>query len=142
MNVVCIGRMMKWGVSAPNVPSSDKVTKDDLCTIIYTSGTTGNPKGVELTHINITSVIYGAKEMSKQSLQDHTSLAFLPWAHIYGMTTELHALITTGSCLAIVPHRDVILECLQIAKPTVIFSVPVLFNKVCIDSFCSHLLDG
>lgn len=59
-----------------------------------------------------------------------TSLAFLPWAHIFGMTAELHTMVSTGSRLAIVPHRDQILQCLLIAKPNVILSVPVLFNKV------------
>jgi long-chain acyl-CoA synthetase len=120
---------MKAAETMPNVPAAEP-SKEDLCTIIYTSGTTGLPKGVELSHINITSDIYGAKALSKESLNDNVSLAFLPWAHIYGMSTELNALISTGSALAIVPHRDQILECLQISKPTVIFSVPVLFNKV------------
>jgi long-chain acyl-CoA synthetase len=42
----------------------------------------------------------------------------------------LHAMVSTGSRLAIVPHKDKILQCLSLAQPDIIFSVPVLFNKV------------
>lgn len=107
------------------------VTSEDICTIIYTSGTTGTPKGVELVHRNICSNIIDGKSMLKDDIvKNNVSLSFLPWAHIYGQSTELHSLLSTGSTLAIVPHRDQILECLAIVKPTVIFSVPMLFNRV------------
>ncbi len=36
----------------------------------------------------------------------------------------------TGSARAIVPTREMILECLQLSRPTCILSVPVLFNRV------------
>jgi len=113
------------------LPSDLNLTKDSLATIIYTSGTTGKPKGVELTHGNIVSDIIGGRHLNREELHgDHTSLAFLPWAHVYGLTSELNSMISSGSALAIVPHRDQLLECLQMAKPTVIFSVPVLFNRI------------
>ena len=63
-------------------------------------------------------------------MEQQVSLAFLPWAHIYGMTCELHSLTATGSARAIVPNRDLILECLMKARPTTIMSVPALFNRV------------
>jgi long-chain acyl-CoA synthetase len=43
--------------------ASSKVSPDDLSIIIYTSGTTGNPKGVELSHANIVSVLFGVKNV-------------------------------------------------------------------------------
>eukprot|EP01040_Poterioochromonas_malhamensis_P003295 gene3295-3513_t len=58
------------------------------------------------------------------------SLAFLPWAHVFGQVNELHTFISTGSSLAIVPHRDQLLECIQIVKPTALFSVPIMLNKI------------
>lgn len=53
--------------SEPPVMSlgSDKITSESLSTIIYTSGTTGRPKGVELSHGNIQSGIYGGKHVGK-----------------------------------------------------------------------------
>lgn len=63
-------------------------------------------------------------------LEQQVTLAFLPWAHVFGLTCEMHTLTATGSARAIVPHRDMILECLQLARPTTILSVPALFNRV------------
>ena len=60
------------------------VTSQSLSVVIYTSGTTGNPKGVELSHENICSNLKGLKALWKDSLYCNRSLAFLPWAHVYG----------------------------------------------------------
>ncbi len=112
------------------VPTSSNITEDDVATIIYTSGTTGKPKGVELTHRNISTNILGLKSLLKAEMGRKVSLAFLPWAHVFGQVNELHTFISSGSSLAIVPHRDQLLECIQIVKPTALFSVPIMLNKV------------
>ena len=93
-------------------------------------GTTGKPKGVELTHRNIASNVNGVKKLWEQHLSCNTSCPFLPWAHVFGMTCELHAGLATGGTLAIIPHRDQLLECISLVKPTLLMSVPMLFNKV------------
>ncbi len=58
---------------------------DDLATIIYTSGTTGTPKGVMLTHGNITSnVIAGLLRIPIQDDPGQQEcLSFLPLSHIF-----------------------------------------------------------
>lgn len=107
------------------------VAQEDLATIIYTSGTTGKPKGVELMHQNIVTVIVGARALNKERLNKaYTSLAFLPWAHVYGLSTELNALISAGSAMGIVPSRDQIVESIGMIRPDVIVAVPAMFNKV------------
>jgi hypothetical protein len=46
-----------------------------------------------------------------------------------------------GNARAIVPNREMLMECLQLAKPTCIISVPALFNRVsCV--FCKLRADG
>jgi long-chain acyl-CoA synthetase len=89
---------MEKAKSLPPVPASTKVTADHICAIIYTSGTTGNPKGVELSHRNICSEIHGVNQlwMSSGLLESQVSLAFLPWAHVFGMTCELHHFTANG----------------------------------------------
>ena len=102
----------------------------DVASILYTSGTTGKPKGVELTHENIVSNFHGVKAVLGSEFRSSVSLAFLPWGHAFGHVCELYALMFSGSAIAIVPSKEVILECLPMVRPTVICSVPALFNKV------------
>lgn len=108
---------------------------EDLAGLIYTSGTTGKPKGVELTHLNFSSNVKGAtrslvedpKSFVKES---DRSLSFLPWAHSYGQTCELWSLMSSGASMGICRGVPIILEDLQLVKPTCLFSVPTLYKKV------------
>jgi long-chain acyl-CoA synthetase len=90
---------MKKAAGLPAVPALSDVSPDHICTIIYTSGTTGNPKGVELSHRNIVSVCRGSNSLVSDARlsEQMTSLAFLPWAHVYGMSCELHQLSANGT---------------------------------------------
>jgi long-chain acyl-CoA synthetase len=106
------------------------VTSSDLCTIIYTSGTTGKPKGVELTHSNLVSNMKGINKMWAGQHSQHTSLAFLPWAHVYGQTCEVFLGFARGDSMAIVGSREQIVEGIAMVKPTTLLAVPALFNRV------------
>merc|ERR1719428_1135114 len=110
-------------------------TEDDLAGLIYTSGTTGNPKGVELTHLNFTANVKGAtrslvSDPKKFVRESDRSLSFLPWAHSYGQTCELWSMMASGASMGICRGVPVILEDLQLVKPTNLFSVPTLYKKV------------
>jgi long-subunit acyl-CoA synthetase (AMP-forming) len=68
-------------------------------------GLTGNPKGVTLSHANIVHVLRGIQTLWRDEIQSHRSLAFLPWAHVYGQVSELQIMVSSGSCLGIVSSR-------------------------------------
>ena len=91
---------MQKAVTKAQVPARTDITADDISTIIYTSGTTGKPKGVELSHRNVCGVIHGTNDLYRkydaEFLEHQVSLAYLPWAHVYGMTCEVHQLTSTG----------------------------------------------
>ena len=110
------------------VPTIKPATKDVAC-YIYTSGTTGNPKGVILSHGNIASNVSAMSECFPMSSFDR-SLSFLPWAHSFGQTVELHGLFSMGASLAIAESVEKILDNLAETKPTLLFSVPRIFNKL------------
>jgi len=111
-----------------DVPAISPDAKD-IAMFIYTSGTTGKPKGVRLSHGNIAANVSGFQEVVPIDMS-HRSLAFLPWAHVYGGSVELHGMISIGASLAVVEKREKILEYLAEVKPTVLFAVPQIWNRI------------
>ena len=114
--------------STPNVPCID-VTPGDTACLIYTSGTTGTPKGVILSHGNIASNVAAVRGGMPMGQEDR-ALSFLPWAHVFGQTCELHTLFSLGACMAICESVDKILDNLVETRPTILVSVPRIFNKL------------
>ncbi|MGH7271921.1 MAG: AMP-binding protein, partial [Polyangiaceae bacterium] len=123
--VVTYGSLLDSGKTVDSI----RPAPSDMAALIYTSGTTGNPKGVILTHANIASNVSAAHEVFPMDRADR-SLSFLPWAHVFGQTAELHALLSAGASIAICEGVDKILENLAEVKPTLLFSVPRIFNKI------------
>ncbi len=106
-----------------------RAAPDDLATIIYTSGTTGDPKGVMLTHGNITSNVVSL--LTAQPLLDSDEcLSFLPLSHIFermvGHYTMLHAGIVINYATSI---DNVAAEMTEV-RPTIVVSVPRLYEKI------------
>jgi acyl-[acyl-carrier-protein]-phospholipid O-acyltransferase/long-chain-fatty-acid--[acyl-carrier-protein] ligase len=71
----------------------DKLTEDDLLTVIFTSGSTGDPKGVMLSHGNISSNIFGIAT-SVRLTPDDVLIGTLPFFHSYGFTATMWSVLT------------------------------------------------
>ncbi len=112
-----------------NAVSAEHPDPDSVAGFIYTSGTTGNPKGVILTHGNIASNISAVHEIFTFEPTDR-SLAFLPWAHSYGQTCEVHGTLSMGASVAINDDVAHLVDNLAEVKPTILFAVPRVFNKI------------
>lgn len=111
-------------------PTSVRVlAPTDVAAILYTSGTTGEPKGVVLTHANLASNVSAMHEVFPMRPEDR-SLSFLPWAHSFGQTVELHMLFSMGASMGIAEGPDAILENLEEVRPTLLFSVPRVFQRI------------
>ncbi len=102
---------------------------ESICGFIYTSGTTGEPKGVMLSHGNIASNVSAVHEIMDMEQEDR-SLSFLPWAHSFGQTVELHCLLSMGAAMALAESVDKIIDNLAEVRPTLIMSVPRIFNRI------------
>jgi acyl-CoA synthetase (AMP-forming)/AMP-acid ligase II len=91
----------------PGLPAPD-VTFDPATHIAglpYSSGTTANPKGVMLTHRNLTSNVAQIRPLQGMTHEDRI-LAVLPFFHIYGMTVLLNAALHARAQLIIMPSFD------------------------------------
>ena len=108
----------------------DNVQPSDLATIIYTSGTTGKPKGVMLSHSNITSnALGGAKRLPLMSGEDNRVLSFLPICHIFERVL-IYIYQYAGSSVYFAEGIDKIGDNAKEIKPNLMSVVPRLLEKV------------
>jgi long-chain acyl-CoA synthetase len=107
---------------------ADSVGPGDLTTLIYTSGTTGNPKGVMLTHDNIHSNIAATRDAIPLA-NDNVSLSFLPLSHIFQRMGD-YWMFATGTSIAYAENFDSVPQNLQEVRPTIVLSVPRLYEKM------------
>jgi long-chain acyl-CoA synthetase len=102
----------------------------DLAGLIYTSGTTGSPKGVLLTHGNLSSNAQAGYHFYPELDASSRSISILPWAHSYGQTAELLNYLQFGGSIGFMESVATLADDLQLIKPTFIIAVPRVFNKI------------
>lgn len=107
------------------------VQSTDVATIVYTSGTTGQPKGCELTHLNLRAELLGAKERLPDMFQnpDASTLLFLPLAHVFARIIQVGA-VRWGAVLGHTPDISDLTKHLTSFQPTFLLSVPRVFEKL------------
>ena len=112
-----------WG------PEAASVRPDDVATIIYTSGTTGDPKGVMLTHRNLTT---NAVECVKSlGVNDRDEcLSFLPLSHIFERLAGHYVMVHAGALINYCKSVDAVAADLIERSPTVLTAVPRLYEKI------------
>lgn len=104
---------------------------EDLASLIYTSGTTGDPKGVMLTHDNFYCNVMQLVSFFDNIVTDKdTFLSFLPLSHALERTAGYYIPITFGSKVAFADSFKTIQKDLQDVSPTIIISVPRLYEKM------------
>lgn len=105
---------------------------DDLAVIIYTSGTTSKPKGVMLTHYNISAQTTIIPPLFDYSENDEL-LSILPLAHTYECTLGMIFPFSRGARVHYMdrpPTASALMPALAKVRPTVIASVPLIMEKV------------
>jgi len=106
-----------------------QVLPGQLCTIIYTSGTTGEPKGVMLTHNNMSSNVTDSCATFDFKPATDVALSFLPLAHVYGRMLD-YIYLFNGVSVAYVEAVDLVPQALLEIHPSVIAAVPRFFEKI------------
>jgi long-chain acyl-CoA synthetase len=105
-----------------------EIDEEDIFTFIYTSGTTGPPKACMIRNRNYAEMVRISRSVELTAPGD-TLLLFLPLAHNYGRLLHLLAPYV-GFTIAFVPEPLAVAAALQEVKPTVLPSVPRVYEKV------------
>lgn len=108
----------------------ESLREDQLATLIYTSGTTGPPKGVMLSHHNLTSTALNAQKLFGLGPGD-SAVSYLPFSHIAEQMVSILAAVTTGYQIyfAQYPPQDHLNENLKEIQPTLVFGVPRIWER-------------
>ena len=105
---------------------------NDLALINYTSGSTGNPKGVMITHKNLSGNIdFAVKEIPHQS--GDKVLSMLPIAHMFGLMFEFLYQVCDGAevyFLTKAPTPSVLMKAFAQVHPFMILTVPLVIEKI------------
>ncbi len=110
---------------------ADAVGADDLLTLIYTSGTTGPPKGVQLTHRNLMSLVSSVEDMIPfPEDQQNRVISWLPAAHIAERGAHYYLPVVMGVSVTVCADPRKIIETLPQVRPTWFFAVPRIWEKL------------
>jgi long-chain acyl-CoA synthetase len=107
---------------------SAEVDPSGLATIIYTSGTTGEPKGVMLSHANLSSNALDSSA-DYEFLPGDIGLSFLPLAHVYERVVD-YSYMFRGVTVAYVEHIESVAQAILEVQPTTLAAVPRFFEKI------------
>jgi long-chain acyl-CoA synthetase len=115
----------------PHPPQVEIDPQKDLAALPYTGGTTGLPKAAMLTHQNMVSL--QAQLLSFWPIFEEgkeTTMAFLPFFHIYGQVVVMLGGLAQGATLVLFTTPDIeeILSAMERFQASAFYGVPTLFS--------------
>jgi len=102
---------------------------DSMATLIYTSGTTGTPKGVMLTHDNLTWTSNQAIGLIGGNAHDEV-ISYLPLSHIAEQVASLHGPMAFGACVWFAESMEKLGDTLREVRPHYFLAVPRVWEKI------------
>lgn len=126
--------LMKVIDSQTAYPAAVDIQPQDVALLQYTGGTTGVPKGAMLTHQNLVANAEQSRLwMGDLRVGQETTLAAIPFFHVYGMTVAMNLSVLMAANMVLIPNaRDIkmVLSEIQKSKATLFPGVPTLYNAI------------
>ncbi len=104
------------------------LTPDDTALLMYTSGTTGHPKGVMLSHKNLLWAVDTLTQTFGYAKDDEI-ISYLPLSHVVERSGS-YCHLAAGFPISFVENLDTFAQDLQEVRPTVLFAVPRVWEKM------------
>ena len=124
---VSFSRLMDY---PPVVRTAEIDPLNDVAVLQYTGGTTGVPKGVVLTHANLTANIRQCRLWFTTALDgQETIMGVLPFFHVFAMTVVMNFAIASGFRIIMHPKFELksVLDDIAKFKPSLMPGVPTMF---------------
>ncbi|XP_058491860.1 long-chain-fatty-acid--CoA ligase ACSBG2-like [Solea solea] len=127
---------MKLGEDVPDEQLNariDSLRANECCTLIYTSGTTGNPKGVMLSHDNLTWTAHTAATLVDFTYTSEVLVSYLPLSHVAAQMVDLWlSIVFAGTVYFADPDalKGSLGNTLKEARPTYFLGVPRVWEKM------------
>ena len=107
----------------------ESLQSDDLATLIYTSGTTGPPKGVMLSHHNLSWTARQTRRAIGGEVSEDGVVSYLPLSHIAEQMFSIYLAAAYGYPICFAPSMEQLKDTLLEAEPTLFLAVPRVWEK-------------
>ena len=128
--VIAYGAALVPQYSSAINAAREAILPSDLSCLIYTSGTTGTPKGVMLTHYNLTENVRVSLIQIPVIEPTDVFLSFLPLSHVFERTATYHICLYAGCQIAFAQSLDLLAKNMGEVRPTVMNCVPRLLERI------------
>ena len=129
INMKCFGTIIKEGkmliLNGDLSYRNTVIDENSMCTLVYTSGTTSEPKGVMLSHKNLSSDTIAT---SKSILVPDSSMLVLPLNHTYAVIAAVTVPLLVGSSIFINKSLKNLMTDMTFCKPKFIAVVPLMLD--------------
>ncbi|CAI9717845.1 long-chain-fatty-acid--CoA ligase ACSBG2-like isoform X1 [Octopus vulgaris] len=109
------------------------ISPNKCCLLIYTSGTTGNPKGVMISHDNLTWTAHVVQQNTPIEFGNEFILSYLPLSHVAAQLLDIYMTISAGASLYFAQPdalKSSLAVTLREVRPTFFLGVPRVWEKI------------
>uniref|UniRef100_A0A8C6WZC9 Long-chain-fatty-acid--CoA ligase ACSBG2 n=1 Tax=Neogobius melanostomus TaxID=47308 RepID=A0A8C6WZC9_9GOBI len=138
-NLYSWSEFMELGRDEPDAPLDAIISSqkpNQCCTLIYTSGTTGQPKGVMLSHDNLTWTALSTSQhvqVTEASQSQEVVVSYLPLSHIAAQMVDIWVTMKVGGVTHFAQPdalKGSLVNTMKEVRPTVFMGVPRVWEKM------------